>query len=453
MSTFIQMNCNFMKGPELKIEFCAYYNDKKEKFDEGGLYPFLEWCQSAKPKDLTVRVDYEMGFDEMDIYCESLSISNLSYEKINDSDFVATFTCDSKSGKPIMRVIYALGKAGNGGHSYEFIAGKQKFYFDGDGADRIIKINGVKFHTIKTQFDLGKVWNDTTNKDNNSETENEMNVNEDIIYKSVKKAINEFVMPNNPSTDYEGNDLNFDNIVDQAVSVIYNMEQNGEEIKWVNVAKNMGFRLETLNSEDMELLHDAIEHAMALPGINESHGTKKHKGPKDALAAMRKGNREADQEMYGGGFRQTKKVHKAKNDYDRKGNKIDVNNIDKFREDESVNRISMNDIHYMVTECVKRILKEDIREDLDGVVDWGANIEPLIDKLEKKFASVIAPEENEFGMASTPLEDLISHLKYYYDHQVFDSYCFNSIYKMLDNYDFIQDEEVMGILRQLKKYC
>ena len=115
--------------------------------------------------------------------------------------------------------------------------------------------------------------------------------------------------------------------------------------------------------------------------------------------------------------------------------------------------LNENDVCYIVSECVRRILKEDIREDLDGVVDWGANIEPLIDKLEKKFASVIAPEENEFGMASTPLEDLINHSKYYYDHQVFDYYCFNSIYKMLDNYDFIQDEEVMGILRQLKNYC
>ena len=115
--------------------------------------------------------------------------------------------------------------------------------------------------------------------------------------------------------------------------------------------------------------------------------------------------------------------------------------------------LNENDVCYIVSECVRRILKEDIREGLDGVVDWGANIEPLIDKLEEKFASVIAPEEDEFGMASTPLKSLIDHLKYYYDHQVFDSYCFNSIYKMLENYDFIQDEEVMGILRQLKNYC
>lgn len=84
-----------------------------------------------------------------------------------------------------------------------------------------------------------------------------------------KKSLKEFQMPNEPATDYEGNDLNFDSIVDQAVSVIDRMQENGEDIKWVDVAKNMGFRLETLNETDMELLHDAIEHAMALPGIEE----------------------------------------------------------------------------------------------------------------------------------------------------------------------------------------
>lgn len=375
-----------MKGPELKIEFCAYYNDKKEKFVEGGLYPFLEYCQSSKPKNVVVRVDYGVSFDEIDIYCESLAISNLSYEKIDDITFLAKFTCDSKSGKSLMRVIYALGKAGNKGHSYGFTVGKEKFFFDGDGADRIMKINGIKFQKIKNACDLGSVWNDTVRK-NNEEIDNNMNVNIEEIVRQATKNI-----------------------------------------------------------------------------VNESHGKKKHNAPKDALAAMRKGNREADQEKFGDGFRQAKKIHKAKNDYSRKNNKANVNTIDKFMENESVNRISINGINYIVTECVKRILKEGMdanyseKEDYgdyypDLKVNWGNNIESLISKLEEIFASVIAPEEDEFGMLSTPLKNLVDHLKYYYEHEIFDSACFSAIYKMLDNYDLIQDEEVMEILKQLKKYC
>ena len=374
MNTFILTNCKTvnMKGPELKIEFRAYYNDKKEKFDEGGLYPFLEYCQSSKPKDVVVRVDYEMGFDEIDIYCESLAISNLSYEKIDDGNFVAKFTCDSKSGKPLMRVIYALGKAGNGGHSYTFTVGKEKFFFDGDGADRIMKINDVKFQKIKSSYDLGKVWNDTTRK-NNEEIDNNMSVNiEEIVRQSIK-----------------------------------------------NIA-------------------------------NESHGKKKHNAPKDTLAAMRKGNREADQDMYGGGFRQTKKVHKAKNDYDRKNNKVNLNKLDRY--DESVKKINYNDLLSIISESVTKHIKV-LKEDLDGVVNWGNNIESLISKLEEKFAEVIAPEEDEYGISSTPFKNLIDHLKYYYEHTTFDSACFNAIYKMLDDYDFTSDGEVMEILKQLKKYC
>lgn len=374
MNTFILTNCKIvnMKGPELKIEFCAYYNNKKEKFDEGGLYPFLEYCQLSKPKDVVVRVDYGMGFDEIDIYCESLAISNLSYEKIDDGNFVAKFTCDSKSGKPLMRVIYALGKNGNGGHSYTFTVGKEKFYFDGDGADRIMKINDVKFQKIKSSYDLGKVWNDTTRK-NNEEIDNNMSVNiEEIVRQSIKNI------------------------------------------------------------------------------VNESHGKKKHNAPKDTLAAMRKGNREADQEIFGDGFRQTKKVHKAKNDYDRKNNKVNLNKLDRY--DESVKKINYNDLLSIISESVAKHIKV-LKEDLDGVVNWGNNIESLISKLEEKFAEVIAPEEDEYGISSTPFKNLINHLKYYYEHETFDSACFNAIYKMLDNYDFTSDGEVMEILKQLKKYC
>lgn len=89
--------------------------------------------------------------------------------------------------------------------------------------------------------------------------------------------------------------------------------------------------------------------------VNEEHRNKKHKGPKSTLAAMRKGNREADQEMYGGGFRQTKKVHKAKNDYDRKGNKVDINNLDKYQNESK--KISYNHLMEMIVESIERNLK------------------------------------------------------------------------------------------------
>ena len=111
--------------------------------------------------------------------------------------------------------------------------------------------------------------------------------------------------------------------------------------------------------------------------------------------------------------------------------------------------LNENDIKKMVMECVKKVLKED----LDGVVNWRNNIESLIERLEEKFAEVIAPEEDEYGISSTSFKNLINHLKYYYEQRTFDSACFNARYKMLDDYDFTSDGEVISILKQLKKYC
>jgi len=77
-----------------------------------------------------------------------------------------------------------------------------------------------------------------------------------IVNESVRKVLREW------NNDYEGNDLTYDSIKMQAEHIIPQMEQNGEPISWRNVAKQMGFRLETLNGDDMELLKDTIEEVM-----------------------------------------------------------------------------------------------------------------------------------------------------------------------------------------------
>ena len=78
-----------------------------------------------------------------------------------------------------------------------------------------------------------------------------------LIAESVRRTLKEW------NNDYEGNDLDYDSIQMQAMSVIPRMEQNGQDISWRSVAEQMGFRLETLNGDDMELLKDAIEDVMS----------------------------------------------------------------------------------------------------------------------------------------------------------------------------------------------
>lgn len=73
--------------------------------------------------------------------------------------------------------------------------------------------------------------------------------------------------------------------------------------------------------------------------VSEEHGNKKHNGPKSVMAAYRKGNREADREIYGDGFKSNKKVHNPINNRsERRKNKINNNNLDKYI-DESINKV------------------------------------------------------------------------------------------------------------------
>lgn len=99
-----------------------------------------------------------------------------------------------------------------------------------------------------------------------------------------------------------------------------------------------------------------------MKNVNEAHGAKKHNGPKNTLSAIRKGNRDAEKEIYGDGFKSTKKIHKTGKTFDRKNNKVDINNLDKYQNESKKNTLTIteSDIRKMVVECVKRIVKEDV---------------------------------------------------------------------------------------------
>lgn len=189
-----------------------------------------------------------------------------------------------------------------------------------------------------------------------------------------------------------------------------------------------------------------VYNAMFQAGmLTESHGQKKHNYPKNTLAAMRKGNRDAEKDILGDGFHSKSKLHKtAKKDKLDKMGKVNINNYSKF-----------------VDEAVKKTLREFVENTPDDFgkyypgleVNWGENIENLIEQLSNIFAEYNVPEENEYGFKRTSFEDLIAHLKYYYDVDVFNEKAFNAIYKLLNNYDLTSDEKVKNILFMLKKYC
>ena len=187
-----------------------------------------------------------------------------------------------------------------------------------------------------------------------------------------------------------------------------------------------------------------LSAGMLSESVNEEHGNKKHKGPKDTIAAIRKGNREAEMDMNGPGFKTKTKTHKTSK-RDMKKGKINKDNYDKF-----------------IEECVAKTLKEfvDYSEKDDygkyypGLeVNWGDEVESKIKRLSEIFAQYNVPEADEYGTKSTAFDSLIAHLKYYYDVQSFNGKVFRRIENLLDNYDLTQDEEVNQILNALKQYC
>lgn len=200
--------------------------------------------------------------------------------------------------------------------------------------------------------------------------------------------------------------------------------------------------------------------------LAESHGQKKHNYPKDELHAMRKGNRDAERDLYGDGFKAKSKLHMTAKKDKMSKNKINVNNYDKFV-DESKNTVKINesDLYKMVGESILRNMKRLVRESDERDYDtpsegsigmefsWGKNIEGLIKQLSDIFDETNAPEENEWGFKQSKFDTMVASLKYYYEINPFDDRAFRAIYNMMDNYDLISDERVKNILLQLKKYC
>lgn len=91
--------------------------------------------------------------------------------------------------------------------------------------------------------------------------------------------------------------------------------------------------------------------------ITEVHGVKKHNAPKDKRAAERKGNRDAEKDMFGDGFKSKNKVHKT-NNYNRRDNKkVSIEDND-MNESKNIVRLSESELKNMVQESVKRIVKE-----------------------------------------------------------------------------------------------
>lgn len=179
-----------MKEVNLKIDFNAYYNEKKGVFDDGGVYPILEYIKNNNLKNVLVRLDVdkknETSWDEVDLFCSDLSIKKLDYT-VNDKKYpkyTANVVCKPSAAKCLIKILIQMGYLGNGGHSYGIFIGDKRFSFDGDGADHIASINNS---------DLNKELYSNTYKQieiyNKGLKETDDSINESLHLKITEKDI------------------------------------------------------------------------------------------------------------------------------------------------------------------------------------------------------------------------------------------------------------------------
>lgn len=193
-----------MSNVNLKIEFNAYYSEKRKTFD-GGIYEILQYLKDNNLKDVLVRLDVdkknENSWEEVDFFCKELSIKELGYE-VNEKKYPkykAFVKCAPKTAKCLIKILVEIGKLGNGGHSYTIFIGDKSFGFDGDGADHISSINNISLNTdlFSSYYKLIDIYNkgldkkdeDTLNENKSTKiilTESEL---QKLIKESVKKIL------------------------------------------------------------------------------------------------------------------------------------------------------------------------------------------------------------------------------------------------------------------------
>lgn len=191
-----------MNEVKIKIDFNAYYNEKKSIFDDGGVYPILEYLKDNKLKDVVVRLDVDEknknSWEEVDLFCKELTINSLDYT-VNEKShpkYTANVTCSPASGKSLIKMLVQMGFLGNGGHSYTILINDKRFSFDGDGADYISSINDTKVNrellSVDKQID---VYNKGVQKEgeNINESSRYFKITENDIANMVEEAIRKVI--------------------------------------------------------------------------------------------------------------------------------------------------------------------------------------------------------------------------------------------------------------------
>lgn len=116
---------------------------KSRGYKDSGFPKIIKELSQIKSKQIIIKIDEE-SFDGYDLVFDDLKISNLHLiEDKEDKSYISTFSCDEKVFKNILKFVRTLKYFGDCGHSFDVKINGKTFYWDGDGSDRVIEINGI----------------------------------------------------------------------------------------------------------------------------------------------------------------------------------------------------------------------------------------------------------------------------------------------------------------------
>ena len=118
------------------------------KIEDTPIYEILSYFTKPR-KNVVIRLDYdkenELGWDEEDIFMPSMEISKLEVvtdeKKKYSKEYFATFMCDNKYQKDLLKLFFVISQHGDPGHTFGILFNDEHTGWDGDGSDRIDEIN------------------------------------------------------------------------------------------------------------------------------------------------------------------------------------------------------------------------------------------------------------------------------------------------------------------------
>jgi hypothetical protein len=123
-------------------------------YKDEGFAKIMTYLSEKGEGQQLIKLDEDNPMDEIDLIFDTLKISGLSIEEDKDNKYNIniSFYCTYKVAKYYLKFIYSLKTLGDGGHSYTVNINGKHLFWDGDGADRIVKINGKDCSSVKTLY-------------------------------------------------------------------------------------------------------------------------------------------------------------------------------------------------------------------------------------------------------------------------------------------------------------